>query len=190
MPARLRPASKNFDHFSSRGFSLIEIVLAIGIMSFALVGILGLFPLALDSAKESAAETRISFIAQSLLSDIRTTEKITPPTPPATTTTRTAQLFTGKSPADLSSSTAYQPLNLHVSDVVYLAFDAAGECLGGTLTSSDFETGKPGAVFIAKISSSFSPPGHPGNTHIEVRVDYPAAAARSNRNFHSFTTLL
>jgi uncharacterized protein (TIGR02598 family) len=55
-----------------KGFSLIEVVLALGIVGFSLIGILGLFPVALNTAKDSQNETRVAFIAQSIYSDFRT----------------------------------------------------------------------------------------------------------------------
>ena len=51
-------------------FSLVEIVLAVGIISFALVGILGMFPVALDAATRSREETQAAFIARSIYSDL------------------------------------------------------------------------------------------------------------------------
>ena len=42
---------------------MVEIVLAIGIISFALVGILGLIPAAMDSAIKSQRETQATCIA-------------------------------------------------------------------------------------------------------------------------------
>jgi len=52
------------------GFSLIEIVLALGIISFALVGIMGLFPVAMKSAQESQRETRATMLARQIFSDL------------------------------------------------------------------------------------------------------------------------
>jgi len=172
------------------GFSLIEIVLALGIISFALVGILGIFPLALTSARESAAETRISFIAQSLLADIRATDKVIPASSAGASPTRTASIFAGQSPDDLNNTSSYRPLLLHTSDMLFLTFDQNGQCIGEAVSPTDFQNGKNGAVFIARIKSSFSPTAHTGNTHIEIRIEYPAAAPLTNRNVHRFTTLL
>lgn len=52
-------------------FSLIEIVLALGVISVAMVGIMGLFPVALRSAVDSQRETRATFLAQQIFSEIR-----------------------------------------------------------------------------------------------------------------------
>ena len=49
---------------SGRGFSLIEVVLALGIISFAIVGIIGLMPVAMKSAGDSMRETDATFIAR------------------------------------------------------------------------------------------------------------------------------
>lgn len=56
----------------SRAFSLVEIVLALGIISFAIVGIMGLFPAAMKSAQESQRETRAALIARQIFSDLKT----------------------------------------------------------------------------------------------------------------------
>ena len=52
------------------GFSLIEIILALGIISFALVGILGLFPVAVDAATSSQRETHAALIARSIFDQL------------------------------------------------------------------------------------------------------------------------
>ena len=59
-------------------FSLIEIVLAVGIVSFALVGILGLFPVALDSAAASQDATQASFIAEEIFSGLKASASFVP----------------------------------------------------------------------------------------------------------------
>lgn len=55
---------------SSRAFTLIEIVLAVGIISFSLVGILGLFPVAMNAARESREETQAAFVARTLFAGL------------------------------------------------------------------------------------------------------------------------
>jgi uncharacterized protein (TIGR02598 family) len=56
----------------ARAFSLVEIVLALAIISFAIVGIMGLFPVAMKSAQESQMETRAALIARQIFSDLKT----------------------------------------------------------------------------------------------------------------------
>ena len=45
-------------------FSLIEVVLALGIVSFALVAILGLLSVGLDSSRESIDDTAVTLLGQ------------------------------------------------------------------------------------------------------------------------------
>lgn len=47
-----------------RGFSLVEIVLAIGITSFALIATLGLLPVGLNTLRESSTQTAVANISQ------------------------------------------------------------------------------------------------------------------------------
>jgi uncharacterized protein (TIGR02598 family) len=53
------------------GFSLVEVVLALGVVGFALLAILGVAPVGLKSANESIDATRTSIIAADIESRIR-----------------------------------------------------------------------------------------------------------------------
>jgi uncharacterized protein (TIGR02598 family) len=59
---------------SSSAFSLIELVLAIGIVSFALVGLMGLFPTAINLAQDSQRETQAALIAKRIFSNLSAEE--------------------------------------------------------------------------------------------------------------------
>src|SRR5437763_9606573 len=50
-----------------QAFSLVEVVLALGVVSFAIVAILGLIPTGLQTSHSSQDETRAAQIAQSIL---------------------------------------------------------------------------------------------------------------------------
>ncbi len=52
-------------------FSLIEVVVALGIVSIGIVSILGLLPVGLAASRESAHETRAAQMAQSIFTTLR-----------------------------------------------------------------------------------------------------------------------
>jgi len=56
---------------SSPAFSLVEVVLALGVAAVAFTAIMGLFPLGLDMSRETHEETQAALIAQSILGDLR-----------------------------------------------------------------------------------------------------------------------
>lgn len=51
-------------------FSLVEVVLALGVVSFAIVAILGVIPVGLNAGRSSQSETRSGQIAQDILSSL------------------------------------------------------------------------------------------------------------------------
>lgn len=61
----------------SRGFSLVEVTVAMGIFAFVAVGILGLLPAALKLRAESAQETRAVMIAEELFASISAAGSLT-----------------------------------------------------------------------------------------------------------------
>lgn len=56
---------------SSPAFSLVEVVLALGVAAVAFTAVMGLFPLGLDMSRETHEETQAALIAQSILGDLR-----------------------------------------------------------------------------------------------------------------------
>lgn len=58
-------------HVARRGFSLIEILLAIGVISIGVVAILGMFPVAVRSADDSRQETQAALIARAIFEELR-----------------------------------------------------------------------------------------------------------------------
>jgi type II secretory pathway pseudopilin PulG len=62
---------------TTRAFSLIESVVAIGIFAFVIVGILGLFPAGVQRQADAAAEARARIIAESIFSAINASDSLT-----------------------------------------------------------------------------------------------------------------
>jgi uncharacterized protein (TIGR02598 family) len=53
------------------GFSLVEVILALGICAFAVIAIMGLLPLALDSAGEALTMARRAKVIQKVSNDLQ-----------------------------------------------------------------------------------------------------------------------
>lgn len=62
---------------ASRGFSLVEVTVAIGIFAFVAIGILGLLPAALRLRAESAQETRAAMIAEEIFGAVTSAPNLT-----------------------------------------------------------------------------------------------------------------
>jgi uncharacterized protein (TIGR02598 family) len=158
-----------------RGFSLIEVTLALGVIAFALVAIMGLFPVAMKSATESQRETRATFIAQSVFADVGSG------TSPTNTFIAIGTNF--------QHSSGRVAVNLKNGATNYLAFSEEGTPLG-TLTASEFQnsivtanSAYGAAVFVTQ-DATFS-----NLTRVEVQVEAPAAAPRTARTKYNFVTL-
>jgi hypothetical protein len=54
----------------NRGFSLVEVVLALGVISFAIVAILGVIPIGLRTGHSAQDETRAAQIAENVLGSL------------------------------------------------------------------------------------------------------------------------
>lgn len=61
-PSNRRPA-----RIDCSGFSLIEVVLALGVTAFCIVALLGLFSIGINTGKESTEELHAAHLAQTLL---------------------------------------------------------------------------------------------------------------------------
>ncbi len=76
MRRRLFPIRKRFALHASRftsssGFSLVEVMIAIGIVAFAVVGILTAFPVGIEAARDSRDENTAAMIADSVFTAMR-----------------------------------------------------------------------------------------------------------------------
>jgi uncharacterized protein (TIGR02598 family) len=149
------------------GFSLIEIVLALGIITYVLVAILMLFPLALNTAADSKNETRATFIAQNLLAELQAL-------PGDLNPKRHIFITTGGDPVacDLSASAA----------PCYLAFNENGETLR-ELTAGDFQQASglpPGTTFLGSVNiEPVTASGDYRNSRVTLTVEWPPIPATS-----------
>lgn len=145
-------------------FTLIEVVLAVGIFSFAIVGILGLFPLAMSSAQQSQMTTVATQIARTITSDLNAAEY-------------------SKASIDGCSLT----MDLRQANVLTAATDANGEIVR-QIPASEFQDGSrdPGHACLVEIRTI--PEAARRFCKVIVSIEYPAAARKEARSRHQFIT--
>ena len=149
-------------------FSLIEVVLALAVIAFAITGIMGLFPVALKSAQESQRETRATFIAQQIFNDLKASPRTN------------LLIATGTNLLDAANFVSPRPSFTNAwSNTV--SFDLSGTPIG---PGSD-----PGAIYLASVSSTPNTPVS-GLARVQVDVETPAQAAATNRSKYTFVTLM
>ena len=156
----------------ARGFSLVEVVLALGVIAFALVGIMGLFPVAMKSAQESQRETRATLIAQQIFSDLRVSSG--------------ANRFVISGPAANNTN----GLSLASPGNIYLAFNTNGAPLA-PVAPSVFSNSCPDgpAHFYVNVAVDTNT-GFPNLSRVQATVEAPAAAPSANRSKYTFVTLM
>ncbi len=160
---------------TGEAFSLIELVLALGVVAFALIGIIGLFPVAIKSAQASRHETRATLIAQQIFSDL-VVEK------------GSCRLVV-MGPSASEPSSVKRDFSLAVDgNEEFVAYDEDGVGLTGT-GGEAFTNGYAPASFLARIEVDTNT-GIPNLSRVQTTVETPAAAPSSNRSKFTFVTLV
>jgi len=174
-PPGAKPSTIPIYQALTRGFSLVEVVLALGVISFALVGIMGLFPVALKSAQESQRETRATLIAQQIFSDLRTR-------------TGTNRLVV-RGPSAANASSLITNFSLAANTNLILSYDADGNGRTDQISPGAFSDAVPDAAFLASVAVDTNT-GIPKISRVQATIEAPAAAASTNRSKYTFVTLM
>ena len=150
----------------TQAFSLVEVVIALGIVSFAIVAVMGMLPLAWKTGRESLSETDATHIARRIFSELQY----------GSGANRTVSInSTTGTLVDLSQTTTN----------TVIAFRETGEA--AYLTNSTASV--PDVDFLAQISV-FTNTGLSNLSRVQVDVHSPAAAPPTNRLIKTFVTLL
>jgi type II secretory pathway pseudopilin PulG len=159
------------------GFSLVEAALSLAILSFAIVAMIGLFPVALRTAKESSAETRATLIARRIVDEIQSF----PPT--------NISLLRG--PSLTNASARIFGLDLSKASSSVLLYDEQGEGMTNQVAVQDFSDGinAPNAYFVAEVRLTPDFP-RPGIAHVQAIIEAPASAPSSRRLSFVFVTYM
>jgi uncharacterized protein (TIGR02598 family) len=151
------------------GFSLVEVVLALGIGSFCLIALLGLLSVGLKSDIAATEETTAINIATALINDLQTTPKVTG-------VTGTSTLYQLALPASGSVS---NPAAFIVNQVgqVPKSGDPTGRYLV-TVTMTAPQNGVSGAGQVQPV-------------FVDIRISWPVAASLQNAvgSMETFTAL-
>ncbi len=142
--------------------------MAIGIVSFAVVAIVGMLPIALNTAKDSMLETDSAVIAQRIFAEL--------------------QAGTGtKRPVSINTNGDFKEIDLASDATNYLAFGDACEVrssLGSDAPNTDMEV-----QFLGVVSVSTNT-GISNLSRVEVSITSPASAPSSSRTTNTFVTLM
>ena len=77
----------------SRGFSLVEVTLALGVAAFCLLTLLGLLPLGFQTNQNSTSQTMAASLLSSIVADLRATPKNSPTSAQSAITFGTAKIL-------------------------------------------------------------------------------------------------
>jgi len=168
-PYRILSASPRLRAKTSFAFSLIEVVLAVGVISFALVGIIGLFPVAMQSALDSQRETQVAFIARSLFSELQRVNG-----------DEAYITVTGSGSAGLQNGNL-KTIDLNSPSTDNFYFDQNGGML---------ESDKPEAIYRAEVTVDRT--GQPdGLSRVDVKIFVPnITPPPTNQRSYNFVTLI
>lgn len=165
------------------GFSLTEVVLALGVVGFAIVAILGVIPLGLQTSRGAQDETRAAQIAQSIFGSL--------------TTQNLKRDSTGQPQLDANS-------HLQINDAAKIPGVAGSINLATSTTTQAYATndGKitdaiANATYSINIGLNTSPAGFdpPAGTEVFVNqvtltVGWPANAPAANQTKRSFIRII
>ena len=147
-------------------FSLVEVVLALGVISFAIVAILGLVPTGLKTSHASQDETRATQLAQAILSSMAS---------------QAQTQFTGvKVQTNDGSTVPSFDLTMTTTTTVYSDND-------GKLSANSI-----GAVYIIIIATNGAPLGFDAGyaNQITMTIAWPASAAPADQTKRDFVRII
>lgn len=191
-------------------FSLVEVVIAMGVAAVAFTTIIGLFPLGLGMSKESYESTQAALIAQTILADVRDQQTGTgnKRTSSAPYNTKLIQCAPNSDPITTSNNYITVQIDTLTPQVVYLAYkpyltttndtDSNNPVMlrpfdgTNTPTPPTWWEGSNGCFALVRVT--FSPTIRLGSAlttsspqRVDVCVETPGNARASNRTAYLFT---
>jgi len=167
----------------SGGFSLAEVVIALGVIAIATTAILAVFPVALTTGHSAQDETRAPQIAQNIITAIASQAQSTlgaSPTPSPAIISQPSPSPSFSYSVDLTTTSTPSP---SATPNFYADND-------GNLTQNAAT-----AVYAIYIFANNSPPGFPTPppayaNQVTVRVAWPANAAAANQTYRDYVRII
>jgi len=193
------------------GFSLTEVVIALGVAAIGFTSIIGLFPLGLNMSKESFESVQSALLAQTILADIRD-QQTGNGNLRGSRPYETKQIQIGPNSDPISTSNNYTTVKIAIlnSTNLYLAYDqlprtnsdtdpvSQGVMLRPCAFSKNptppswYQTGSNGCFAMVKITfaptlryttvTSTSTP-----VRVDISIETPGSANVSNRTTYLYT---
>ena len=182
------------------GFSLTEVVIALGIFAVSMVGVIALFPVASSAGRESSEETQAAILAQTIFSDLRS----------STQAKGKSAGWIVRGPDTFNTNQWIRPISLTTGSTNYVGYDliprvnssgpdgtgmigqpiclkAINQNLSATAFSNAITVSN--AIFAAQIAVN-PVPGLTGLAQVNVSVQTPANVVLTNRRSYVFQSLL
>jgi len=155
--------------YRKAAFSLLEVVIALGVITVGVVGVLAVFPAALQTGHSAQDETRAAHIAQSVFGSLVAQA-------PSQFNNVQVPLYPLPSPSptpiDLRTSSSYA---LYAND-------------GGQLTNSATNASYAITIFTNNAVPGFTDPA--SANAVTVRVAWPANAPAANQTFRDYVRII
>jgi uncharacterized protein (TIGR02598 family) len=152
-----------------RGFSLAEVVIALGVITVGFVAVLGVFPAALQTGHSAQDETRAAHIAQSVFGSL---------VAQAPSQFNNLQLV-------LSDGSRASGINLTMSATPALTLYADND---GKLTNSASNATYAITIYTNNSVAGFTDPA--SANAVTVRVAWPANAPAANQTFRDYVRIV
>ena len=182
------------------GFSLTEVVIALGIFAVSMVGVIALFHVASSAGRESSEETQAAILAQTIFSDLRS----------STQAKGKSAGWIVRGPDTFNANQWIRPISLTTGSTNYVGYDliprvnssgpdgtgmigqpiclkAINQNLSATAFSNAITVSN--AIFAAQIAVN-PVPGLTGLAQVNVSVQTPANVVLTNRRSYVFQSLL
>jgi uncharacterized protein (TIGR02598 family) len=151
-----------------KGFSLIEVVLALGVISFAIVAIFGLLPTGLQTSHSSQDETRAAHLAEAILSSMAS-----------------------------QAQTQFNSVKLQTNDASTIpVFNLSSTGTASTSVYADndgkLSANSAGAIYAITVATNGSPTNFDAGyaNQVTLTVGWPANAAAANQTKRDFVRII